>query len=93
MFRAFPPYLRRLIYITAGCVLIIGGLIFAGEQANGWGGLTYIIFAMGAVGLWAVSCVIYAIVVLIRDGRRRSSMPALVILIAAVIAGTLLFAA
>ena len=92
MFSALPPYVRRLIYITAGFALVIGGLIFAGEQASGWGGLTYIIFAMGAMAFWAVICAIYAIVVLVRDGRRKSSIPAAVILVAALAACAALFA-
>ncbi|MFT5486040.1 MAG: hypothetical protein ACI9JL_000318 [Paracoccaceae bacterium] len=92
MFTALPPYVRRLIAISAGFILIIGGLIFASELASGWGGLTYILFAMGAMALWAVICAIYSIVVLIRDGRRKSSIPALVILIAALAACAALFA-
>ena len=92
MLAALPPYVRRLIYITAGFALIVGGLIFAGERASGWHGLTYIIFALGAMALWAIVCAIYSVVVLARDGRRKSSIPALVILIAIVAAGAGLLA-
>lgn len=91
MLAALPPYVRRLIFITTGFALLIGGLIIAGQQASGWDGLGYIIFAMGAMALWAAICAIYSIVVLIRDGRRRSSIPALIILIAVLAAGAALF--
>lgn len=92
MLTTLPPYVRRLIFITAGFALIVGALIFAGQQASGWDGLGYIIFAMGAVALWAFICVVYSIVVLIRDGRQRSSIPAAVILVTTIAAGAVFLA-
>jgi hypothetical protein len=87
MLSARPPYVRRLVYITAGFILVVGGLIVASEQASGWNGLTYIVLAMGTMALWAQICVIYAIWVLIRDGRQRSNIPALVIVVVAIVLG------
>ncbi len=89
MLSTLPPYVSRLIYITAGFILIVGGLIVASEQASGWDGLTYIIIAMGAMALWALVCVIYAIWVFIRDGRQKSSIPALVIVLVALALGAI----
>lgn len=89
MLSTLPPYVCRLIYITAGFILIVGGLIVGSEQASGWNGLTYIVLAMGAMALWALICVIYALWVLIRDGRQRSNIPALVIVVVAVVLGAI----
>lgn len=91
MLSALPPYLCRLIYITAGFILIVGGLILAGEMANGWNGLTYIIFAMGATALWAAICVVYAIWVLIRDGWGKATFPAACLIALIVGFGAFLF--
>ena len=91
MLSALPPYVRRLNYITAGFILIVGGLIVASEQASGWDGLTYIVIAMGAMALWTLVCVIYAIWVFIRDGRQKSSIPALVIVLVALALGAIWF--
>ena len=89
MLSTLPPYVSRLIYITAGFILIVGGLIVASEQASGWDGLTYIVIAMGAMALWALICVIYTIWVLVRDGRQKSSIPALVIALVALALGAI----
>ena len=89
MLSTLPPYVSRLIYITAGFILIIGGPIVASEHASGWNGLTYIVIAMGAMPLWALICVIYVIWVLVRDGRQKTSIPALVILLVALALGAI----
>lgn len=71
-----PKYLFTLLYITLGFGAVVAGFFIAGEYARGWDGLTFIIYGMGVVALWALVCVIYLIRVLIREGWRKSALPA-----------------
>lgn len=88
MLASLPAYVRRLIFITLGFTVVIGCLFLLAEQTGGYGSLTYVILSLGAFLAWAVICIVYAVVVLIRDGRQKSSVPAAVILLTAlVIAG------
>ena len=80
-----PKYLITLLYLTLGFGAIVSGFFIAADQAVGWDGLSYVIYGMGIAALWALISVIYLIWILIRDGWRKSAIPAVFFII--VIAG------
>ena len=72
MAKRIPRYLVRQAYITAGFIALFALLIALGENAKGWDGLTYLIFALGAAALWAVISAVYMIWVIARERGRRA---------------------
>lgn len=76
-----PKYLITLFYLTLGFGAVVAGFFIAGEHATGWDGLSYIIYGMGVAALWALVSVIYLIWILIRDGWRKSAIPAAFLII------------
>lgn len=78
-------YLYTLLYLTLGFGAVVAGCFIAGEYASGWDGLSYVLYGMAVVALWALISVIYLIWVVIRGGWRNSKIPALFFI--AVIAG------
>lgn len=85
MLASLPAYVRRLIFITLGFSVLIGCLYLLGGQTPEQSALIYIIISLGAFLAWAVICIVYSIVVLIRDGRQTSSIPAAVIVLTALV--------
>lgn len=75
-----PRYVIRELYLTLGFAILFALLIALGENAKGWDGLTYVIFALGAAILWALVSAIYMTWVIIRERARRTSWPAIGIL-------------
>ncbi|MGB0629685.1 MAG: hypothetical protein ACPGRZ_03245 [Alphaproteobacteria bacterium] len=86
-----PRYLLRQLYLTLGFAALFGGLIALGENARGWDGLAYVLYALGAAMLWALVSAVYMIRVIIRERAGRASWPAMGVL-AVVLALTALFA-
>lgn len=75
-----PRYLVRQGYITVGFAALFALLIVLGENAKGWEGLAYLLYALGAAALWALISAVYMIWVIIRERGRRESRPAMAVL-------------
>lgn len=75
--------------LSLGFIAVAAGFFIAGEHATGWDGLSYFIYGMAAVVLWALVSMIYLIWVVIRDGWRKPNIPALAGI--AIILGAALF--
>lgn len=71
------PHRFLFTLLSIGLIAVAAGFFIAGEHATGWDGLSYFIYGMAAVALWALVSVIYLIWVVVRDGWRKPNIPAL----------------
>lgn len=82
--------LMVLAFISLPLLLIAGGLLAVGSSMkSGWDGLTWSIYAVIVVAIWAAAVLAWCGWIVLRDGWQWSSLPPALVLLAAIAAAAL----